>query len=199
MLPPAQIADALSTIKLVSAHGPWSRAVGYRFLLNPPTGMAGAPQPLWGGSARIAGARFTPKAASTPSILLTIRSRPSSKSALLLLPGGPVPIRSAPWVVVSVDGVVSNILDLTDASTLLALGTTEQEMAGAWVRAARPPTQALAQAAYGSGRIAGIKYGSAKRPGGLNLVVFPGRISVSPANYLEVYDPHGNLAQRIEP
>ena len=198
MLPPAQIADALSTIKLVAARGPWSRAVGYRFLLNPPPGMTGPLQPLWGGSARIAGARFTPKG-SFDSIYLAYDPITAfiEVSALLLLPGGPVPIRSAPWVIVSVDGVVSNILDLTDALTRLALGTTEQEMAGAWVSAARPPTQALAQAAYGSGRIAGIKYGSAKRPGGLNLVVFPGRISVSPANFLEVYDPHGNLAQRI--
>jgi hypothetical protein len=50
---------------------------------------------------------------------------------------------------------------------------------------------------YDSARIAGIKYGSAKQPGEVNLAVFPDRISVSGGNYLEVYDPHGNLAQRI--
>jgi len=88
-------------------------------------------------------------------------------------------------------------LDLTDAGTLAALGTTEQEMTGTWVKAAHPPTQVLAQAAYDSGRIAGIKYGSAKHAGGVNLVVFPDRISLSVGNYLEVYDPHGNLTQRI--
>jgi len=51
--------------------------------------------------------------------------------------------------------------------------------------------------AYDSDRIAGIKYASAKHPGGLNVVVFPDRISVAAGNYLEVYDPHGNLIQRI--
>jgi hypothetical protein len=51
--------------------------------------------------------------------------------------------------------------------------------------------------AYDSGRIARIKYASAKRPGGLNLVVFPDRIAAAAGNFLQVYDPHGNLAQRI--
>jgi RES domain-containing protein len=199
MLPSAQLAEALSAIKLVSAHGPWSRAAGYRFLLNPPPGMTGAPQPLWGGAAKLTGARFTPKG-SFDSIYLSYDAITAfiEVSALLLLPGGPAPIRSAPWVIVSVDGVVNGVLDVTDAATLAALGTTEREIAAAWVKAAHPPTQMLARAAFGSGRIAGIKYDSAKRPGGLNLVVFPSRISVSRTNYLEVYDPHGNLAQRIE-
>jgi hypothetical protein len=49
------------------------------------------------------------------------------------------------------------------------------------------------------GRIAGIKYASAKRPGGLNLAVFPDRIPVAALSFLEVYDPHGNLAQRLGP
>jgi RES domain-containing protein len=98
-----------------------------------------------------------------------------------------------------VDGVLNNLLDLTEPAILAALGTTEQEMTGTWVTAANPPTQVLAQAAYDSGRIGGIKYASAKHPGGLNLVVFPDKISASAGNYLEVYDPHGNLAQRIGP
>ena len=52
---------------------------------------------------------------------------------------------------------------------------------------------------YDSGRIAGIKYASDKHPGGLNLVVFPDRIPVATGSFLQVYDPHGNLAQRIGP
>jgi hypothetical protein len=70
-------------------------------------------------------------------------------------------------------------------------------MTGTWVKAANPPTQELAQAAHDAGKIRGIKYGSAKHSGGLNLVMFP-RLLVPPAtDYLEVFDPHGNLAQRI--
>jgi len=198
MLPPAALAAALGTIKLASAHGPWSRAVGYRYLLNPPPGLTGPPQPLWGGAAKVVGARFTPRG-SFESIYLAHDPITAfiEVSALLILPGGPVPVRSAPWVIVSVDGLLKNLLDLTDTSILAALQTTEQEMAGTWVKASNPPTQVLAQAAYDSGRITGIKYGSAKHPGGLNLVVFPDKISVSRGNFLEVYDPHGNLTQRI--
>ncbi|WP_156345443.1 RES family NAD+ phosphorylase [Verrucomicrobium spinosum] len=61
----------------------------------------------------------------------------------------------------------------------------------------KSPTQELALAAYASGRIAAIKYGSAKHPGGVNLVVFPDRLVAPSTDYLEVYDPHGSLPQRI--
>jgi hypothetical protein len=61
MLPHLQLAAALVTVKLVSSHGPWSRAIGYRYLLGPPPGLTGPPQPLWGGAAKLAGARFTPQ------------------------------------------------------------------------------------------------------------------------------------------
>ena len=117
--------------------------------------------------------------------------------ALVLMPGAAVTLRTAPWALVSVDGIVTNVLDLTDAATLKTLGTNEQEMTGVWAKTANPPTQELAQAAYHSGKISGLKYGSAKHPGGLNLVVFPERLAPPSIDYLEVFDPHGHLAQRI--
>ena len=198
MLPPLQLAAALAKAQLASAHGPWSRVIGYRHLLGPPPGQTGPPQPLWGGAARITGARFTP-VGSFDSIYLTHDPITAfiEVSALILLPGGPVPVRSAPWMVISVDGILDGLLDLTDPATLAALGTTAQEMTGSWVAAPHPPTQLLGQLAYDSGHIGGIKYASAKHPGGINLVVFPDRISSAAGNFLEVYDPHGNLAQRI--
>jgi RES domain-containing protein len=200
MLSLGKLSDALARVQLTSAHGPWSRAVGYRYLIGPPSGQTGPPQPLWGGAARIAGARFTPQG-SFDSIYLAQDPITAfvEVSALILLPGGPVASRSAPWVVVTVDGFLTNLLDLTDAAILAALGTTEQEMTGTWAKLSRPPTQWLGQLAYDSGRIAGIKYGSAKHPGALNFVAFPDRIPATPGNFLEVYDPHGNLAQRIGP
>lgn len=198
MLPLLQLAAALQSAALVSAHGPWSRAIGYRHLLGPPPGQTGPPQPLWGGAAKTAGARFTP-IGGFDSIYLAHDPITAfiEVSALILLPGGPVPVRSAPWVVVSVDGIINNLLDLTDATTLAALGTTDQEMTGTWAATPHPPTQLVGQLAYDSGRIAGIKYASAKHPGGLNVVVFPDRLAIAAGNYLEVYDPHGHLAQRL--
>jgi len=198
MLPLRQLAAALGTVKLASAQGPWSRAVGYQYLLRPPPGLTGPPQPLWGGAAKLAGARFTPKG-GFDSIYLAQDPITAfiEVSALVMLPGGPAPVRSAPWVIVSVDGRLSHLLDLTDPAMLTALGTTEQEMTGTWVKTPRPPTQRLARIAYDTGRIVGIKYRSAKHPAGVNLVVFPDRISVTAGNYLEVFDPHGKLSQRI--
>jgi RES domain-containing protein len=198
MLPLPQLAAALDGAALVSAHGPWSRAIGYRHLLGPPPGQTGPPQPLWGGAAKLAGARFTP-VGRFDSIYLAHDPITAfiEVSALILLPGGPAPVRSAPWVVISVDGITNKLLDLTDPATLAALGTTAQEITGTWATLPHPPTQLLGQLAYDSGRIAGIKYASAKHPGGINVVVFPDRIAVASGNYLEVYDPHGHLAQRL--
>ncbi len=198
MLPIPQLAAALQTVSLVSAHGPWSRAIGYRHLLGPPPGHTGPPQPLWGGAAKIAGARFTP-AGGFDSIYLAQDPITAfvEVSALILLPAGPVPVRSAPWVVISVDGIMNNLLDLTAPATLAALGTTAQEMTGTWAILPHPPTQRVGQLAYDSGRIAGVIYASAKHLGVLNVVFFPDRISVAVGNYLEVYDPHGKLAQRL--
>ena len=200
MLPARQLAAALAKVPLASAHGPWSRAIGHRYLLSAPPGLSGPAQPLWGGAARLAGARFTPKG-GFDSIYLSHDPITAflEVSALVLLPGGPVPVRSAPWVIVTVDGILSGLLDLTQATTLAALGTTEQEMTGTWASNPHPPTQLLGRVAYDSRRLAGIKYASSKHPGGLNLVVFPDRISVAAGSFLEVYDPHGKLAQRLGP
>lgn len=198
MLPPAQLAEALEIIKLVATHGPWSRAVQYRHLLGPPPGLRGSAQPLWGGAAKLAGARFTPQG-GFDSIYLACHPVTAfiEVSALILLPGGPAPVCTPPWVMVTVNGVLHNVLDLTDENVRAALGTTAQEITGPWATLPHPPTQRLGQFAYHSKRVTAIKYPSAKHPGGLNLVVFPDRISALAGDVLEVFDPHGNLAQRI--
>ena len=198
MLSEVELGLALPTAKLSATHGPWSRTIGYRHLLGPPPGESGAPQPLWGGAAKLVGARFTPRGsfdsiylADDPITALT------EVAALVTLPGGPAPVRVAPVVMISVDGVISRVLDLTDPATLVLLATNEQEVSGTWVKVARPPTHVLAQAAYDFGGIAGIRYPSAKHPGGVNLVVFPDRLGGSSSDYLESYDPEMHLAQRL--
>jgi RES domain-containing protein len=198
MLGRKELQRALSTIRLISAHGPWFRVVAYKHLLEARPGMMRTPEPLWGGAARIAGARFTPKG-SYSSIYMALDpiTAFTEVSALIALPAGPVPIRSAPWVLVTVDGMLGGVLDLTDTKTLLALGTTEQEVTGTWVTGSEPPTQILGQVAFDDGKITGIKYASAKNLDGRNLVVFSERVAGSERDYLQVFDPHGNLVQRI--
>jgi RES domain-containing protein len=198
MLRGAKLATALAKVKLIAVHGPWSRIIGLRHVLKAPGGKKGAPQPLWGGAAAIHGARFTPKG-GFHSVYLAWEPLTAllEVQALVVMPGGTVSLRTAPWAVVTVDGIVSNVLNLADASILKALGTNEQEMTGAWAKGVNPPTQELAVAAYASARVEGIRYGSAKNPGGVNLVVFPDRLVAPSMDYLEVFDPHGNLTQRI--
>jgi RES domain-containing protein len=199
MLPSAKLGAAIAKAKPITVHGPWSRGVAFRHLLGPPPGMSGPPLPLWGGASKINGARFTPQSgfdsiylASDPVTAL------AEVQAIIFLPGGPAPVQTTPWTVLSVDGVVSRVLDLTDPATLAVLETNEQEVSGAWWLARHPPTQMLGQTAFDSVKIRGIKYRSAKNTGGgVNVVVFPERISHAGTDYLEVYDPHGNLRQRI--
>ncbi len=198
MLRGARLKTALAKVKLISVPGPWSRVVAFCHLLKAPGGKKGAPQPLWGGAAAIKGARFTPKGAFD-SVYLAWDPVTAliEVQALVAVPGGTVPLRSAPWALITVEGTVSRVLDLVDASVLTALGTSMQGMTGAWAREANPPTQELAQAAYDAGSIAGVRYGSAKNPDGVNLVVFPDRLVSPSTDYLEVFDPDGNLAQRV--
>jgi RES domain-containing protein len=192
MLPTPKLIKALAKVPLVSAHGPWTRSIGFQHLIG------AEPQPLWGGASRINGARFTPRGsfdsiylANDPITALT------EVWALIMLPNAPLPVLSNPLVIISLDGILHNLLDLNDQGTLASLNTTLQEVTGPWATALQPPTQLLGQAAYDSGRITGIKYGSAKNPRGLNLVVFPDRIAISPGIFLEVHDPQGYLKQRI--
>jgi RES domain-containing protein len=193
----AELARVLQTVSLVAVHGPWSRVVGFRHLIGPP----GSARPLWGGAAELYGGRFTPKG-GFDSIYLAWDpvTALSEVQAVVLLPGGPTTLVSAPWGIVSVDGVVSNVLDLSNLATIAALGSSESEVIGPWAGVSNPPTQLLAQEAWLSGLISGIKYRSSKNlPAGLNLVVFPDRLSISPRDYLEVYDPYGHLTQRVPP
>lgn len=194
MLAPPELETALSSTHLIAVHGPWTRAVMYRHLLTRSSRL----RPLWGGAARINGARFTP-AESFDSIYLAWDAVTAfaEVQALILLSVGRMQALTPPWVVMTVNGVVSGVLDLTDPRILKHLGTNAQELSGTWEAGAEPPTQRLGRVAFESGRIVGIKYPSVKDRGSENLVVFPDRMSLTPTDYLQVFDPHGNLNQRI--
>jgi len=199
MLPANRLKTALAKAKRVAVHGPWSRVVAFRHLLGAPPGLDGPPQPLWGGASQTRGARFTPEGGFDAVYLAWDSITALAEvQAIAFLSSGPLQARTPLWVMMNVDGMVNGVLDLTDAGTRTTLGTNEQEISGSWQTAQLPPTQLLAQVAFDSGMIVGIKYPSAKNTGGgVNLVVFPDRLSRSSTDYLEVYDPHGNLPQRI--
>jgi hypothetical protein len=100
-----------------------------------------------------------------------------------------------------VDGVVSNVLDLTDDAIRRQLGTTSAELTGEWAYtqaiAGIAPTQILGQAAFDCG-ILGLKYDSSKHiTGGKALVVLTDHLAANKPSFLEIFDPHGNLVQRL--
>lgn len=119
----------------------------------------------------------------------------------------PFTIQTPPWTIFAVKGVLERILDLTDLHVQAALGTSFSELTGQWrVPQARylrgegplPPTQLLGQVVYEAGSILGMKYDSAKNEGeGFNFVVFSDRLPIGRSSYLEVYDPHDLIRQRL--
>lgn len=116
-------------------------------------------------------------------------------------------IQTPPWTVFAVNGVLQNILDLTDSSTQRRLRTSISELTGDWRfsqalhlagRGSMPPTQLLAKSAFETGRIHGFRYHSAKNAEeGFNLVVFSDRLASDAASFLEIYDPSGLIQQRL--
>lgn len=208
MLTGAALDAAVLTLGRTAVSGPWSRVIGYHLLQGPPPGAApGSPaQPLWPGGPPANGARYTPKGtfgtiylASDP---LTALAEVSGVFTNPTLP--PTTPRLPPWAVFAVEGVVTEVLDLTDSSIQAALNTNFQELTGDWqVQQGRfvkgigpiPPTQELGQAAFASGVIRGIKYPSARVPNtGLGYAIFADRLA-APDN-LTVYDPRNHLNDR---
>ncbi len=195
----------LKSVTTKTIHGPWSRVIGLHLLKGPPPGAAARtpPEPLWSGGAAIHGARFTPKggfgclylAADPVTALHEVVS-------VFTPPGGPVvTLRTSPWVVITVEGVLSNIVDLTDDKIQGDLQTNIMELTGDWAYTQScfgiAPTQVLAQAAFDCG-ILGFQYKSAKNiGGGHSMVVFTDHLANNNPSYLQVFDEYRNLAQRV--
>ena len=196
----------LPRLPRVTLHGPWSRAVGFHLLTSPPPGApaGSAPQPLWAGGARTRGARFTPPEGFDS---LYLASDPVTAMAEVVAvfqpPGGPaVTLRSQPWVVVTVEGVLHDILDLTNPDVQRELGTSAEELTGEWSYAqsvtGKAETQRLGEAAYAAENILGFRYPSAKNTGkGEGIVVFTTRLAAAEQSFVEIFDPHHHLSQRL--
>lgn len=201
MLPSPDLDEILKILPLISVGGPWSRVVDYAWMEKPPLGESGPPQPLWPGGAARTGARFTPPGQfgsiyfSEDPLTAQIEAEKIFKSSS----GKLFPVKGSPWVTLTIEGVLTRILDLTEASVRQRLGTSLAELTGRWrLSEESPPTQILGAAAYASSRIVGMRYHSAKNQAGLaeglNFVVFPDRLA--PDSHLSVYQG-GTLSQRL--
>lgn len=116
-------------------------------------------------------------------------------------------LRTPPWTFFAVEGVLEKILDLVDLRVQNRLNTSVTELTGDWRYSQSlyrngigelPPTQLLGKLAYESGKINGIRYHSARRPGrGFGYVVFADQLVPGGASFLDVYDPHDKIRQRL--
>lgn len=203
MLPEVALRALLKKIPSVPLQGPFSRCVGLHHLLpKPKTRRSGSPQPLWGMGSKTGGGRYTP-----PNLFETVYLSEDMVTALTEVTAvvrtessGLTTLATNPWVLISVRGVLLSALNLMDAVIVAQLGTSHQELTGEWrytqATGREAPTQVLGRVCYDSGRFDGIRYPSAKNPpSGCCVAVFPDRLK-SPA-FVEVYDPYGNLAQRL--
>jgi len=119
----------------------------------------------------------------------------------------PSTLRTPPWTVFAVDGVLEKVLDLTDLRVQNRLGTSTTELTGNWRYSQSlhlqghgplPPTQLIGKLAHESGRIIAMRYHSAKRTGqGVGFVVFSDRLVAKASSFLEVYDPNDKIRQRL--
>ena len=162
--------------------------------------VPGKPRPLWGiGSIKNGGRYNQPRTfevvylAEDPITALTEVGRIFAPSPALVKVKGP------PVVYITVDGILDRTLDLSSTEVQSKLATSHQELTGAWLfeqgKTGEAPTQRLGRAAFESKRLCALRYPSAKNAGGICVAVLPERLS-GPA-YLEVFDPFGNLAQRL--
>jgi hypothetical protein len=214
VLPYAKLLTILPAVPPTALPGPWYRAVAFDYLQGPPPGApAGSPiQPLWPGGCHQKGVRFTPKAPPAAAInglyLATDEVTTIAEVAgVLKPPGSSVAVVFKPLVLMSVLGVLTNLVDTTDPAVQAALGTNQQELTGNWAQAQAkylvgagplPPTQVLGQAAFDGGGVVGLIYESTKSStNGKGVLVFTDRLAAA-GSYVELYnEPGGRLQQRI--
>ena len=134
MLAEPDLAAVLNRISPQAAHGFYSRFVEFRHLSTTGPHPAPGPKPLWGLGSKLYGGRFTPKGAFEAIYLAEDPVTAMAEiSGVLYSPQAPMPLTAQPpWVLITVEGVLLRVLDLTALGVQSALGTNGQELTGAW-------------------------------------------------------------------
>lgn len=210
MIPPAELPNRLAALPRITIMGAFWRTVPIEYLKNAPPGAPerSPPQPLWPGGAATRGARYTPIGGG---------------NALYLAPNGATALAEVEAVVFGSDGSVEPgadhnpllvfetrvelpaVLDLCAEEVQRALGTSPAELKAPWLRAQErhragrgnlPPTQALGEAASGTGTILALRYPSYRHRGMQNLVVFTDRLAALGGRVVLI-DNSGTFAQTL--
>lgn len=200
MLADAELRRAIQTVPLVERAGPWVRAIDARYLTAAPPGAppGSPPQPLWGGGARLHGGRFTPKGSFDTLYLASDLVTAGLEIGAVFGPVGAVSATKDPFTVVTVNGSLTAVLDLTDEAVRETLQTTLPELTGPWRIARDRPTHRLARAAFEGERVGAIAAPSAKHAAaGVVTAIFVERLAEFPPSYVEAIDSSGHFAQRL--
>jgi RES domain-containing protein len=202
MLAEPDLTTALNGINPQTVHGFYSRCVEFRHLSATGPYPVPGPKPLWGLGSKLYGGRFTPKGAFEAIYLAEDPvTAVAEVSGVIYSPQAPMPATAQPpWVLITVEGILLRVLDLTVPGVRSALGTNEQELTGAWrhiqATGQEAPTQTLGRVCHQSGRLEAIRFPSSKStPRGVCIVVFTDRL-LSPS-LMKVFDPYGRLAQQL--
>jgi RES domain-containing protein len=192
MLPEDRLRDVIPNLNLITIHGPWYRLVDLGELLAGPPGLPGH-QWLWASRER---QRFTPSNGARTLYLAGDAFTALAETETGFLDRGQhlVPRSFPPRVLFSVEGVVADVLDLTDPAVQDSLGTSPQELGGPWILAESDqlaPTQILGRAAFECGKIAGLWAASTRRSDGRSVVIFTERLTEHPPSDIDVVGVEG--------
>src|SRR2546430_2523156 len=116
-------------------QGPFSRTVALHYLFPKAATVPHLkPQPLWGLGSKRFGGRYTPKNSfETIYMAKDMVTALKEVQALISIPSGPAfTIVTVPWVTVAIQGFLSSVLDLTQSANVEAVGSSYQELTGAW-------------------------------------------------------------------
>jgi hypothetical protein len=209
----SKLLKVLPGLPRIALSGPWYRVVKFEHLKGPPPPAKKGPvRPLWPGGAPSEGARFTRKSTATSGIkslyLATdVMTAVEEVTQVLRPAGSPVPLIFVPYVLLTVQGVLTSLVEVSDVAIQAKLHTNHAELTGDWQtmqvdylagKGPLPPTQVLGQAAFDAGGIVGLVYKSAKSSTKVDaLLIFRDRLA-SAGCYVELFNkPGGKLQQRL--
>jgi RES domain-containing protein len=194
-----ELRRALRRVPLIGAEGPFHRFVDLWFVHQ---NLAGGKKTevLAGLGAKMFGGRFTPHGTFETLYVATSAATARIEAESRITASGVVDAPGKPYVHFVVRGRLQKVLDLTNASVLATLKTTEDEMTGPWIMGQvlgdEAPTQLLGRVVHAVRRIEAILFLSSKdRPEGRCLAVLPDRLKKGSS--LEIVDDTGLVKERL--
>jgi RES domain-containing protein len=201
MLSERKLARALIHAKLIPLTGPFHRFADFWFVSSR-LAAGQASGVLEGLGARMYGGRFTPRDRFETLYLAMSPETARIEAESIAIGFGVGGASARPYVHFTINGLLAEVLDLTEPSIQAAIGTDAAELAAPWrmlqARGKEAPSQRLGRAVYRFGRIDALLYRSTKDPvSGRCLAVFPDR--VTHPSWLEIVDDTGRLKSERVP